>query len=151
MQAGTSILHVPYKGSAPAMSDLLGGQVQLMFADAPTALPQVRAGKVRALGVANAQRSPLLPAVPTFGEAGLPGYEAYSWAGFVVPAATPKEVAARLAQDIAKALAQPDVMARLHDAGAEAAPGTPDQFARFIRDEIAKWGKVVKAGNIQAD
>jgi len=151
MQAGTSILHVPYKGSAPAMSDLLGGQVQLMFADAPTALPQVRAGKVRALGVANAQRSPLLPTVPTFGEAGLPGYEAYSWAGFVVPAATPKEVAARLSQDIAKALGQPDVMARLHEAGAEAAPGTPEQFARFIRDEISKWAKVVKAGNIQAD
>jgi tripartite-type tricarboxylate transporter receptor subunit TctC len=151
LQAGTRLLHVPYKGSAPAMSDVLGGQVQMMFADAPTALPQVRGGKVRALGVAQAQRSELLPSVPTFAEAGLAGYEAYSWAGFVVPAGTPKDIAARLSQDIAKALAQPDVKARLHDAGAEAAPGTPEQFARFINDEIAKWGKVVKAGNIQAD
>ena len=151
LQAGTQILHVPYKGSAPAMGDLLGGQVQLMFADAPTALPQVRAGKVRALGVAQAQRSELFPAVPTFGEAGLPGYEAYSWAGFVAPAGTPRDVAARLSQDIARVLALPDVKARLHDAGAEAAPGSADEFGRFLSAELAKWGRVVKAGNIQAD
>ena len=151
LQAGTKLLHVPYKGSAPAMSDLLGGQVQLMFADAPTALPQLRGGKVRALGVANAQRSELLPNVPTFTEAGLPGYEAYSWVGFVAPAGTPKDVATKLSQDIARVLALPDVKARLHDAGAEAAPSTPEQFGRFISDEVAKWGRVVKAGNITAD
>ena len=151
LQAGTQILHVPYKGSAPAMGDLLGGQVQLMFADAPTALPQVRAGKVRALGVAQSQRSELFPAVPTFAEAGLPGYEAYSWAGFVAPAGIPKDVAARLSQDIARVLALPDVKARLHDAGAEAAPSSADEFGRFLSAELAKWGRVVKAGNIQAD
>ena len=151
LQAGTQLLHVPYKGSAPAMGDLLGGQVQLMFSDAPTALPQVRAGKVRALGVANAQRSDLLPGVPTFAEAGVPGYEAYSWAGFVAPAATPKDVAAKLSADIARVLALPDVKARLHDAGAEAAPNSPEVFGRFLSTEIAKWGRVVKAGNIQAD
>jgi tripartite-type tricarboxylate transporter receptor subunit TctC len=151
LQAGTHLAHVPYKGSAPAMGDLLGGQVQLMFADAPTALPQVRAGKVRALGVANAQRSELFPGVPTFAEAGVPGYEAYSWAGFVAPAGTPREVAARLSADIGRVLALPEVKARLHEAGAEAAPTSAEAFGRFLNDEIAKWGRVVRSGNIQAD
>ena len=139
LQAGTQLAHVPYKGSAPAMSDLLGGQVQLMFADAPTALPQVRA-----LGVANAQRSALFPGVPTFVQAGVAGYEAYSWAGFVAPAGTPREVAAKLSADIGRALALPEVKARLHEAGAEA-------FGRFLNEEITKWTRVVRSGNIQAD
>ncbi len=151
LQAGTRLLHVPYKGSAPAMADVLGGQVQMMFADAPTALPQVRGGKVRALGVAQAQRSELLPAVPTFAEAGVAGYDAYSWAGFVAPAGTPKDVAAKLSADIARVLALPDVKARLHDAGAEPAPGSGEAFGQFLAAELAKWGRVVKAGNIQAD
>jgi len=151
IQAGTDMLHVPYKGSAPAMSDVLGGQVQMMFADAPTALPQVRAGKVRALGVAQAQRSELLPQVPTFAEAGLPGYEAYSWAGFVAPAGTPKEVVAKLSADLQRVLALPDVKARLHDVGAEAAPSAPEAFGRFISAEISKWTKVVRTKNITAD
>jgi len=151
LQAGTRLLHVPYKGSAPAMADVLGGQVQMMFADAPTALPQVRGGKVRAIGVAQAQRSELFPGVPTFAEAGVAGYDAYSWAGFVAPAATPKDVAAKLSADIAKVLALPEVKARLHDAGAEPAPTSQEAFGRFLHDELAKWGRVVKAGNIQAD
>lgn len=151
LQAGTKLLHVPYKGSAPAMADVLGGQVQMMFADAPTALPQVRGGKVRAIGVAQAQRSELFPGVPTFAEAGVPGYDAYSWAGFVAPAATPKDVAARLSADIARVLALPDVKARLHDAGAEPAPTSAEAFGQFLSAELAKWGRVVKAGNIQAD
>ena len=151
LQAGTKLLHVPYKGSAPAMADVLGGQVQMMFADAPTALPQVRGGKVRAIGVAQAQRSELFPGVPTFAEAGVPGYDAYSWAGFVAPAAVPKDVAAKLSADIARALALPDVKARLHDAGAEPAPSSPEAFGQFLAAELAKWGRVVKAGNIQAD
>jgi len=151
IQAGTDMLHVPYKGSAPAMSDVLGGQVQMMFADAPTALPQVRAGKVRALGVAQAQRSELLPQVPTFAEAGLPGYEAYSWAGFVAPAGTPKEVVAKLSADLQRVLALPDVKTRLHDVGAEAAPSAPEAFGRFISAEITKWTKVVRTKNITAD
>jgi len=151
IQAGTEMLHVPYKGSAPAMSDVLGGQVQMMFADAPTAMPQVRAGKVRALGVAQAQRSELLPNVPTFAEAGVAGAEAYSWAGFVAPAGTPKDVAAKLSADLQRALALPDVKARLHDAGAEAAPNSADAFGRFISAEIAKWTKVVRTKNITAD
>ncbi|MES2714850.1 MAG: tripartite tricarboxylate transporter substrate binding protein [Pseudomonadota bacterium] len=151
LQAGTKLLHVPYKGSAPAMGDVLGGQVQMMFADAPTALPQVRGAKVRALGVAQAQRSELFPGVPTFAEAGVQGYDAYSWAGFVAPAATPRDVAARLSADIARVLALPEVKARLHDAGAEPAPTSAEAFGQFLGSELAKWGRVVKAGNIQAD
>ena len=151
LQAGTKLLHVPYKGSAPAMADLLGSQVQMMFADAPTALPQVKGGKVRAIGVAQAQRSELFPGVPTFAEAGVAGYDAYSWAGFVAPAATPKDVAAKLSADIARVLAMPEVKARLHDAGAEPAPNSPEAFGQFIGAELAKWTRVVKAGNITAD
>ncbi len=151
MQAGTSLLHVPYKGSAPAMTDLLGGQVQLMFSDAPTALPQIKAGKVRVLAVASPQRSTLLPDVPTISESGLSGYEAYSWAAFVAPAGTPADIVARLSADIGRVLNQPEVKQKLFDAGAEAMPTTPEQFGKMLRSEIVKWGKVVKAANIQAD
>jgi len=151
MQAGTKLLHVPYKGSAPAMTDLLGGQVQFMFSDAPTALPQIKAGKVRAIAVASAQRSALLPDVPTVVESGLPGYEAYSWAGFLAPAGTPKDVVQRLSVDIGKALSDPQVKQRLYDAGAEAAPTTPEGFAKMLHTEIAKWTKVVRTADIKLD
>ena len=151
MQAGTKLLHVPYKGSAPAMTDLLGGQVQFMFSDAPTALPQIKAGKVRAIAVASAQRSALLPDVPTVVESGLPGYEAYSWAGFLAPAGTPKEVVQRLSADIGKALSDPQVKQRLYDAGAEAAPTTPEAFGKMLHTEIAKWTKVVRTADIKVD
>lgn len=151
LQAGTELQHIPYKGSAPAMTDLLGGQVSLMFSDAPTALGHIKSGKVRALGIANAQRSDLVPGVPSMAESGLPGYEAYSWAGFVAPAGVPREMAAKLSQDIAKALAQPDVRQRLMDVGAEAAPTTAEQFGKLLHTEIAKWTRVVKAANIQPD
>jgi len=149
--AHVDLLHVPYKGSAPAMTDLLGGQVQLMFSDGPTALPQIKGGKVRALAVGSPKRSALVPDVPTIAEAGLAGYEAYSWSGIVVPAATPKEIVAKLNADIVKALNDPEVRKRLLENGAEAMPGTPDQFAKTLRSEIVKWGKVVKAANIRAD
>ena len=151
MQAGTRLLHVPYKGSAPAMTDLLGGQVQFMFSDAPTALPQIKAGKVRAIAVASAQRSALLPDVPTVVESGLPGYEAYSWAGFLAPAGTPKDVVQRLSADIGKALSDPQVKQRLYDAGAEAAPTTPEAFGKMLHTEIAKWTKVVRTADIKVD
>ena len=151
MQAGTKLLHVPYKGSAPAMTDLLGGQVQFMFSDAPTALPQIKAGKVRAIAVASAQRSALLPDVPTGVESGLPGYEAYSWAGFLAPAGTPKDVVQRLSADIGKALSDPQVKQRLYDAGAEAAPTTPEAFGKMLHTEIAKGTKVVRTADIKVD
>ena len=154
MQAGTKLLHVPYKGSAPAMTDLLGGQVQFMFSDAPTALPQIKAGKVRAIAVASAKRSALLPDVPTVAEsgiAGLSGYEAYSWAAFMVPAGTPKDIVQRLSADIGKALADPQVKQRLYDAGAEAMPTTPEAFGKMLHTEIDKWTKVVRAADIKID
>jgi len=151
MQAGTKLLHVPYKGSAPAMTDLLGGQVQFMFSDAPTALPQIKAGKVRAIAVASAQRSALLPDVPTVVESGLPAYEAYSWAGFLAPAGTPKDVVQRLSVDIGKALGDPQVRQRLSDAGAEAAPSTPEAFGKMLHAEIVKWTKVVRTADIKVD
>lgn len=151
MQAGTHLLHVPYKGSAPAMTDLLGGQVQFMFADAPTALPQIKAGKVRVIAVASAKRSALFPDVPTVAESGLPGYEAYSWAGFMAPAGTPRDIVQRLSLDIGKALGDPQVKQRLYDAGAEAMPTTPEVFGQMLHAEIAKWTRVVRTANIQVD
>lgn len=151
MMAGTRLLHVPYKGSAPAMTDVLAGQVPLMFADGPTALPQVKAGKVKALGVGNLQRSDLLPEVPTIAEQGLADYEAYSWAAFVAPAGTPADRVQRLSADIGKALSDPAARRRLYDAGAEAAPTTPEAFGKMLDEELAKWARVVKAANIKAD
>jgi tripartite-type tricarboxylate transporter receptor subunit TctC len=151
MMAGVELLHVPYRGSAPAMSDLLGGQVQLMFSDAPTALPHIKSGRLRALGVGSPTRSALAPEVPTIAEGGLRGYESYSWAAVVAPAATPREIIVKLNADIVKALNDPTVKQRLLEAGAEAQPGTPEQFGKFLRAEITKYAKVVKDANVKAD
>ncbi len=151
MMAETRLLHVPYKGSAPAMTDVLAGQVQLMFADGPTALPQIKAGKVKALGVGNLQRSDLLPDLPTIAEQGLSGYEAYSWAAFVAPAGTPADRAEVLTAGINRALSDPDAHRRLYDAGAEAAPGSAAAFGKMLDEELAKWARVVKAAGITAD
>jgi tripartite-type tricarboxylate transporter receptor subunit TctC len=151
MAAGTQLRHIPYKGSAPAMNDLLGGQVQLMFSDAPTAIPQIKGGRVRPLGVASLTRSALFPDVPTVAEQGVKGYEAYSWAALFAPKGTPKDIVRKINADVNKALSDPQTKQRLYEAGAEAKPGTPEQMAAFLRSEIAKWGKVVKAANIQLD
>jgi tripartite-type tricarboxylate transporter receptor subunit TctC len=149
--AGVDLLHVPYKGSAPAMSDLLGGQVQLMFADAPSALPHIRSGRLRALGVGNPTRSALAPEIPTIAEAGVRGYESYSWAAVVIPAKTPKDIVTKLNAGIVKALNDPGVKQRLLDAGAEANPGTPEEFAKFLHSEIVKYTKVVKDAHVTVD
>lgn len=149
--AGVDLLHVPYKGSAPAMADLVGGQVQLMFADGTSALPQIRGGRVRALGIASPKRSPLLPDLPTIAESGVPGYEAYSWAGILVPSGTPADTVARLNAEIVKVLNTPEVRQRMIDAGSEAAPSTQEQFARMLRGEINKWARVIRERNIQPD
>lgn len=145
------MVHVPYKGSAPAMTDVLGGQVPLMFADGPTALPQVRGKRVRALGVAQATRSGLAPDIPSAAENGFPTYDAYSWTGFAVPAATPKDVIARLSGEISRALSASDLKESLMARGAEPKPGTPEQFSAFIRAELTKWAKVVQTAGIRAD
>ena len=149
--SNTFLVHIPYRGSGPAVTDLLGGQVQVMFDNMPSALPHVRAGKLRPLGVTSAKRSPALPDVPTIAEAGLKGYEASSWFGILAPAGTPKAIVDRLQQQIARGLATPEGRERLATQGAEPIAGTPAEFAAHIRAEIAKWGQVVKAAGAKVD
>lgn len=150
MEAGTKLQHIPYKGSAPAMNDLLGGQVQLMFSDAPTALPHIKSGRIKVLGVASRRRSSMLPNVPTGVESGLPGFEAYSWAALFAPAQTPQAVLDKINADFNTVMKDPDVRRRLLEAGAEADPGTQEQMRQRLRSELEKWAKVIKAGGITA-
>lgn len=149
LEAGTRLQHVPYKGSAPAMNDLLGGQVQLMFSDAPTALPQIKAGRVKVLGVASRQRSPMLPDVASATEMGLPGYEAYSWAALFAPAKTPQPLLDKINADFNAAMGDAEVRKRLLEAGAEADPGTQEQMRQRLKAELTKWEKVIKTAGIQ--
>ncbi|BFO57182.1 tripartite tricarboxylate transporter substrate binding protein [Acidovorax sacchari] len=149
--AKVDMQHVPYKGSAPAVTDLLGNQIAIMFDNMPSAIQHVRSGKLRAIAVTTAKRSPELPDVPTIAEAGVPGYEATSWFGMFAPAATPAPVVAQLNATIVKVLAQPDIKKKLAEQGAEAAGETPAQFADFIQKESVKWGKVVKESGASVD
>lgn len=149
--AKVDIVHVPYKGSAPAMNDLLGNQIAIMFDNMPSALQYVRAGKLNALAVTSAKRSPELPNVPTIAEAGVPGYEASSWFGLFVPVATPAPVQTRLHAALVKVLAKPDVKKRMAEQGAEVVSEQPEQFAAFIQAESLKWGKVVRASGATLD
>ncbi len=149
--AGVDILHVPYKGSAPAVADLLGGQVQMMFDNMPVSLPHAKAGKLRALAVTSLKRSPALPDVPTMDEEGLKGFDATSWFGLLAPAGTPKDIIAKLNAASVAALATPDMRERLAAQGADPVGNTPDQFAAFIKAEIEKWAKIVKASGARVD
>jgi tripartite-type tricarboxylate transporter receptor subunit TctC len=147
--AGLDMTHVPYKGSAPALTDVVGGQVSLMFDAGVSALPQVRAGKLRGLAVTSAKRSSSAPDLPTVAEAGnLPGYEATIWFGLVAPAGTPREVVLRLSQEFAKVARQQALRERFAPQGVELASTTPEEFADIIRTEIPKWGKVLRDANI---
>ncbi|AHG63341.1 putative Bug-like extracytoplasmic solute binding receptor, TTT family [Advenella mimigardefordensis DPN7] len=146
--ARIELQHVPYKGSAPAVQDLVGGQVQLMFADATSALPFIKSGKVIPLGVGNPQRSELAPDVPPIADEGLPGYEAYSWSGLFAPVGTPADVVKQFNQDLNVQLKDKDVIAKMHGSGSEAMPMTPDAFGTFLSDEIAKWHKTITEANI---
>lgn len=148
--AGVDLQHVAYKGSAPAVNDLLGNHIAIMFDNMPSAISHVKAGKLRPLAVTTATRSPALPDVPTIAEAGVPGYEATSWFGLLAPAGTPAPVVARLNTAILKALADPDVKKKLLEQGAEPAGETPAQFAAFIASETVKWGKIVKQSGATA-
>jgi tripartite-type tricarboxylate transporter receptor subunit TctC len=150
-KSGVFMLHIPYRGSAPAMTDLLAGQVQLMFSDGPTALPHVKTGRVKALAVGSPRRSALVPDLPTMIEAGVPGYEAYSWAGVWVPAATPRDIVAKINADTVKAFSDPATKERLLGQGAEVSPGTPEQFGGFVRGEMTKWAAVIKRAGIKPD
>jgi len=149
--SGVQMTHIPYKGSAPAIADLLGGQVQIMFDNLPSALPQIKAGKLKALAVTSAQRATALPDVPTIAEAGLPGFEASSWFGLLAPAGTPKEVIAKLNTEVAKWLASPEAREKLAAQGAIAAGKTPEDFTQHIVAETAKWQKVVKESGAKVD
>jgi len=148
---GVQMTHVPYKGSAPALSDLMGGQVQLMFDNLPSSLAFIKAGKLRALAVTSTVRAAALPDVPTMVEAGVPGFEASSWFGILAPAGTPRDIVMRINGEVAKWLASPDAREKLSAQGAIAAGGTPEDFARHIGSETTKWAKVVKESGAKVD
>jgi tripartite-type tricarboxylate transporter receptor subunit TctC len=149
--AKVDMVHVPYKGSAPAVTDLIAGQIDIMFDNMPSAIQHVRSGRLRPLAVTTAKRSPELPEVPTIAEAGVPGYEATSWFGMFAPASTPAPVVAKLNAALVKVLADPEVKKKLAEQGAEPYGEKPEQFAEFIRKETAKWSKVVKDSGASAD
>jgi tripartite-type tricarboxylate transporter receptor subunit TctC len=151
VMTGVQMTHVPYKGSAPALQDLIGGQVQLMFDNLPPSLPQIKAGKLRALAVTSAARAPALPDVPTVAETGLPGFEASSWFGVLAPAGTPPAIVTKLNAEIAKWLTSAEAKEKLVSVGANIAGGTPDDFARHIAAETAKWAKVVKESGAKVE
>jgi tripartite-type tricarboxylate transporter receptor subunit TctC len=148
---GMQIAHVPYKGVAPAATDLISGNIQMMSGDLSTLVPHVRSGRMRPLAVTSARRSELLPELPTVAEAGVPGYEAIGWFGVLVPAGTPAAIVERLNGAMLKGLAAPDARQRLSAFGGDVAAGSPEQFAAHIRTEAAKWGKLIKAIGLKAD
>ena len=149
--AGISLLHVPYKGAAPALADLLSGQIQLTFNPASVVMPHVRSGRLRALGVSSARRTPLAPELPTIAEAALPGYEANGWYAVLAPAGTPQPIITRLNRELQNVIADRDVKERFAATGVEPIGSTPEQFAAYMRDEYAKWGKVIRATGVKAD
>ena len=149
--AGVDMVHVPYKGAQPALTDVIAGQAQLMFATSASVIPYIKAGRLRALAVTTAQRSAGMPELPTVSEAGVPGFEAITWHGVVVPRATPQPLVERLNADIVRALAERDLRERLEGLGAEFAPGSPRDFADYIAREIPKWAKVVRDSGARAE
>lgn len=148
--AGVKLVHVPYKGGSPAMVDLIAGNVEIFVAVISTAVPQVKAGKARALAVTGTRRASALPDVPTVAEAGLKGYEATNWYGYVLPQKTPAAIADRLYQATVTVLEMPDVRKFLLDQGIEAAPSSPERFGAYVRSETTKWTKVIKAAGLKA-
>ncbi len=149
--AGVNMLHVPHKGAAPAMASLLGGQITLVFPTLTLAVPQVKAGKVRALAVTNAKRAAAFPDVPTMGEAGYAAVNATSWFGLVAPAQAPKHILTRISAETSKVVKMPDVRERIEAQHGEVIGSSPSEFAKFVAGEIANWSKVAKAGNIKAE
>jgi tripartite-type tricarboxylate transporter receptor subunit TctC len=149
--AGIDIVHVPYKGTGQALTDLVGGQVQMMMSSLLPAIPQIKAGRLRGLAVTSVKRTPVLPELPTIAESGMAGFETTSWHGILVPAKTPKVIATRLHDELVKMLAQPDVRARLASEGIDAIGNTPQEFAAYIRSETVKYAKVIKQAGIKAD
>lgn len=151
LDTGIDMVHVPYKGSSAAHTDLIGGQIQVMFDNLVALLPQIKAGKVRALAVSSAKRHPLLPEVPSIAEGGVRDFEAVAWFGVLAPPATPRDIVARLNTEIVKVLNQPDMKQRLTDGGSLVIGNSPEEADRFLKNEIARWGLVAKAANITAE
>jgi tripartite-type tricarboxylate transporter receptor subunit TctC len=149
--AGIELLHVPYKGAAPALTDVVGGQVDLFFASLPAAAPQVKAGRLRALAVTTAQRAAAMPEVPTIAESGYKGFDASSWYGVLAPAGTPRAIVTQLNAEITRFLQLPDMKARLANDSVEVRAGTPEAFASFIAAERDKWAKAVKDSGVKVD
>ena len=149
--AGIDLVHVAYKGSAPAVADLIGGQVQVAFDNAPNVLPHVKAGRLRALGVSTATRSPLDPKLPTIAESGVPGFDVEVWFGVVAPAGTPRAVLQQLNAEINRALALPEVRRRFAEQGVRTIGGTPEQFGAYLQSQIKRWAKVVQDAGVRIE
>jgi tripartite-type tricarboxylate transporter receptor subunit TctC len=148
---GVDIVHIPYKGTSPAVVALLGGEVAMMLAPALTLIPHVRSKKVNGLAVSGLKRLAVIPELPTIAESGVPGFEARQWYGVLAPAGTPKEVVMRLNAEIVKIVNSPEVAKRFTSEGSEPIGSTPEEFARYLNSEVAKWAKVVQASGAQVD
>ena len=146
---GTNLVHIPYKGSAGVLADVMGGQIAVTIDNMPVYLPQVKAGKIRALAVSPAKRSTAAPDIPTIAEAGVPGYDSGAWFGLLAPAGTPRAIVEKLSVETARILKLPDVSKRISELGAEPVGSTPAQFTALIKDEITKWAKVIKDANVE--
>ena len=151
VESGINIVHVPYKGLGPAFSDVLGGQVPMMFTGVSNVVPHMKTGRLRVLAIGSPKRSPTLPDVPTVAEAGVPGFDFDWWTGYLAPAGTPKEIIVKLHADITRTLGLPEVKDKLTTLGFDLAGGTPDAFATLIKNDIARFGKLIKAAGIQAE
>jgi tripartite-type tricarboxylate transporter receptor subunit TctC len=149
--AGVNLNHIPYKGSAPAVTDLIGGQVEALFDNTPNVMPHIKAGRLRALAISSAKRSAIAPELPTVDEAGVPGYQVQVWFGVVAPAATPKEVVAKLNAEINRIITSAEVKERFSAAGIDVVGGSSESFAAHISEQVTTWGKVVREANIKAD
>jgi tripartite-type tricarboxylate transporter receptor subunit TctC len=146
---GTNLVHIPYKGSAGVLADVMGGQIAVTIDNMPVYLPQVKAGKIRALAVSPAKRSSAAAEIPTIAESGVPGYDSGAWFGLLAPAGTPKAIVDKLSDETARILKLPDISKRISELGAEPVGSTPAQFAALIKEEIAKWAKVIKDANVE--
>ncbi|HEY6821739.1 MAG TPA: tripartite tricarboxylate transporter substrate binding protein [Burkholderiales bacterium] len=148
---GTDIVHIPYKGSAPAVTDLLGGQVNMMFDNIPSSLPHIKSGKLRAIATTGAKRDPALPDLPTIAESGVPGYESGVWFGLSAPAATPKDIISRLNAVAVQGARSPEFQKRMTELGYNVIPGTPEDMAAMNRAELARWAPIIKASGAKVD
>ena len=148
LMANIDITHVPYKGNAPALADLVGGHIEMGFAGITSQVPHIKAGRLRPIALSSKERFPAVPDIPTFHESGLPGYESSTWFGLMAPAATPPDIVRKVNADVAKILARSDIRDRLIADGQKPGGGSPEDFARFIRDEVAKYAKVIKAAKV---